>query len=150
MASGFELVGLIGTIDSTINVTSRIATFVHDLRHADEEADNLCAKLRLYKIALEQLQKGIKNHFKDNAPSLEEKAFLDDLEPRLRALNASLQGRLSAMAKPKTFLVSQIAWAAKRKASIIAATTEIVSWTNALHLVTSAIQINKQTELEGS
>lgn len=99
---------------------------------------------------MEQFQTGIKNYFKDNAPSLEEKAFLDDLEPRLRALNASLQGKLSAMAKPKTFLVSQIAWAASRKASIMAVTTEIMSWTNALHLVTSAIQINKQTELEGS
>ena len=150
MASGFELVGLMGTIDSNMRATSRIATFVHDIRHADEEADNLCAKLRLQKMALEQLQKGIKNHFKDNAPSLEEKAFLDDLEPRHRALNASLQRKLSAMAKPKTFLVSQIAWAATRKASTMAVTTEIVSWTNALHLVTSAIQINKQTESEGS
>jgi len=150
MASGFELVGLIGAIDSTINVTSRIATFVHDIRHADDEADNLCAKLRLQKIALEQLQKGMKNHFKDNAPSVEEKAFLEDLEPRLQALNVSLQGKLLAMAKPKKFFVSQVAWAVKRKASIVAVTTEIMSWTNALHIVISAIQINKQPESEGS
>ncbi|KAI0455272.1 hypothetical protein F5B21DRAFT_472577 [Xylaria acuta] len=150
MASGFELAGLIGTIDATINIASRISTFISDFRHADDDADNLCAKLRLHKVALEQLNAGIRKHFEETLPNSEEQDFLVDLQPRLKSLNESLQDQLSRMMKPKKPLISKAAWAASRKANMISVASEIASWTNALHLIASAIQFNKVPNSSGS
>ncbi|KAI0859170.1 hypothetical protein F4860DRAFT_484115 [Xylaria cubensis] len=150
MASGFEIAGLIGTIDATINITSRISTFISDFRHADEDADNLGAKLRLHKLALEQLNAGIQKHFEETLPNGEERDFLVDLQPRLNSLNESLQDQLSRMMKPKRPLISKAAWAASRKASMLSITSEVASWTNALHLIASAIQFSKPPSSPGS
>ncbi|KAI8944873.1 hypothetical protein F4801DRAFT_584982 [Xylaria longipes] len=143
MASGLELAGLIGTIDATINIASRISTFVSDFRHADDDVDNLCAKLRLHKIALGQLDAGIRRHYEGTLPNSEERDFLVDLEPRLESLNKSLQNQLARMMKPKKPLISKAAWAASRKANMVSVASEVASWTNALQLIASAIQFNK-------
>ncbi|KAI1749189.1 hypothetical protein F4782DRAFT_514270 [Xylaria castorea] len=150
MASGLELAGLIGTIDATINITSRISAFISDFRHADDDADNLCAKLRLHKIALGQLNAGIQKHFEETLPNSEERDFLVDLQPRLKSLNESLQDQLLRMMRPKKPLISKAAWAASRKANMVSVASEVASWTNALHLIASAIQFNKPPNSPGS
>jgi hypothetical protein len=153
MISGFELAGLVGTLDASINVTTRIVTILRDFKNFDDDEISIADSFQRLSFALKNFQKALKTLAEDprsgDADMREDLAALvTGQSPRLAALQSRLSEKVATMEKWKKGgnLTSRGVWAVWRKREMEKLQRDLAEWVNHFHLAYISIEAAENTQ----
>ncbi|KAK5717432.1 hypothetical protein LTR17_016119 [Elasticomyces elasticus] len=153
MVTGFELVGLVGTISATLDLIDKFITVVRSYRSYDEDTQRLLTRLlankssmKRYLQAMDSLQNGDIEHSVLTDVEIEILTFLsDDLDSIRRRLDVKL-GRFNTVSGGNAGVLTKVMWAVWRKASFESDQSLLDDWTQRIGLIYASIEASLSTQ----
>lgn len=149
MVSGFEVTGLIGTIQTTVEVLQIVVDSIGNYRSFDEDVQHLSLRfetdvltLKRFSSALTEISKSskdIKLSDEDQRLHSDIEVYLGSLERRLRSRVDKLSSNPATGSSFGTNFGLRSAWALWRKKDLEGLEINLKDWLNRVHLFYSAI-----------
>ena len=150
MLTAFDFAGIVGTIESSVNLTQRIVSILHDFKNFNWEGHTMADSFQSQTFALKYLHKTLKALSSASTGDLEARSelqrMLEEQGPRLALLQSRLDANVAWLEKwtgkekGKGNFATRSAWALGRKQAMETLLRDLSQWVNHFHLAYISIK----------